>query len=92
MIIKEDEWKDEEQAFNDYYSAEHTRLLNLWRDVVSVKRLFVDVQSHTERDISGLKSEVAGVVRDLTLACSRMDKNITMESLFGVRIKTKSVI
>lgn len=85
MIIKEDEWKDEEQAFNDYYSSEHTRLLNLWRDVVSVKRLFVDVQSTTERDLFNLKSEFSNLARDLSLACSRMDRNIAFDSIVGVR-------
>lgn len=88
MIIKEDEWKDEEQAFNDYYSSEHTRLLNLWRDVVSIKRLFVDVQSTTERDLVNLKTDFSSFGRDLALACSRMDRNITFESIIGVNLVT----
>ncbi|KAJ8974640.1 hypothetical protein NQ317_019874, partial [Molorchus minor] len=83
IIIKEDEWKDEEQAFNDYYSTEHNRLLNLWRDVVSVKRLFMEVQSNTERDLAKVKSEVTTVGKDMLLACSRMDTNIFTESLLG---------
>lgn len=85
MIIKEDEWKDEEQAFNDYYSTEHNRLLNLWREVVSVKRLFVDVQTTTERDLSKVKSEVAMAVKDLVGACNNVDRSITTEALLEVR-------
>lgn len=84
MIIKEDEWKDEEQAFNDYYSTEHNRLLNLWRDVVSVKRLFMDVQSNTERDLNKIRSEVSGIGKEMLMACSRMDANVFTETILGV--------
>jgi rootletin len=85
MIIKEDEWKDEEQAFNDYYSTEHNRLLNLWRDVVSVKRLFMDIQSTTERDLNSLKSEVNSLGKEMMTACCRMDTNIFTDTVLGVR-------
>ncbi|CAH0399292.1 unnamed protein product [Chilo suppressalis] len=65
MSIKEDEWKDEEQAFNDYYSSEHNRLLNLWRDVVAVKRYFNELQASTERDLFRVKSDLDSSVREL---------------------------
>lgn len=96
MMIKEDEWKDEEQAFNDYYSTEHNRLLNLWRDVVAIKRLFMEVQSTTEKDLSKLKSEVGNMGKEASLAISRVgrgDRNASTESLYGVSIILfKSVI
>lgn len=75
MIIKEDEWKDEEQAFNDYYTTEHNRLLAIWRDVVSVKRLFTEVQSGTERDLEKLRSQISNTGRDLTSACNSVHAN-----------------
>lgn len=84
MIIKEDEWKDEEQAFNDYYSTEHNRLLNLWRDVVSVKRLFMDIHGTTERDLGKLKQEISGIGKEMTIACARMDTNLFTENIVGV--------
>ncbi|GBP76814.1 Rootletin [Eumeta japonica] len=65
MAIKEDEWKDEEQAFNDYYTNEHNRLLTLWREVVSVKRCFAELQSSTERDLYKAKSDIDSSVREL---------------------------
>ncbi|KAL4714216.1 hypothetical protein ACJJTC_018366, partial [Scirpophaga incertulas] len=65
MSIKEDEWKDEEQAFNDYYSSEHNRLLNLWREVVAVKRYFNELQSNTERDLFRVKNDLDSSVREL---------------------------
>lgn len=85
MLLKEEEWKDEEQAFNDYYSSEHNRLLNLWRDVVSMKRLFMDIQSTTERDLTKLKSDIGSIARDMSLACTRVDLN-TNENKLAVSI------
>ncbi|XP_048516967.1 rootletin [Dendroctonus ponderosae] len=87
MLIKEDEWKDEEQAFNDYYSTEHNRLLNLWRDVVSVKRHFMDIQSNTERDLIKIKAEVSDLGREMLMACSRMDSNVFAENIINARTK-----
>lgn len=84
MIIKEDEWKDEEQAFNDYYSAEHNRLLNLWKDVVSMKRLFLDVQTITDRDLNKLKLEISEFTKDVVTACNRIDRKSVAESVFEV--------
>ncbi|KAJ9593584.1 hypothetical protein L9F63_014853, partial [Diploptera punctata] len=83
MLMKEDEWKEEEQAFNDYYTMEHNRLLNVWRDVVSVKRIFAEMKSATERDISKLSSEISSTSREMTNACSGvvnvMQKSSRME-------------
>lgn len=84
MIIKEDEWKDEEQAFNDYYSNEHSRLLGLWRNVVSVKRMFSDMQSTNERDLLKLRSEIANIGRDMTNACSKIGVTVSQQDTFGV--------
>ncbi|KAL3279361.1 hypothetical protein HHI36_016867 [Cryptolaemus montrouzieri] len=89
MLMKEDEWKEEEQAFNDYYSTEHNRLLSLWRDVVSMKRLFTDVQTNTERDLNKLKSEVEGVGRDVTSACDRMDMKMSNKSIHSLEIQKR---
>ncbi|XP_048007047.1 rootletin [Leguminivora glycinivorella] len=65
MTVKEDEWKDEEQAFNDYYTSEHNRLLSLWREVVSVKRFFSELQSTTERDLYRVKNDFESATREL---------------------------
>lgn len=66
------------------YSTEHNRLLNLWRDVVSVKRHFLDIQSTTERDIHKLKADISDMGREMLIACSRMDTNVFTETLIGV--------
>ncbi|KAG7207976.1 hypothetical protein KM043_009556 [Ampulex compressa] len=70
LAIKEDEWKEEEQAFNEYYTSEHNRLLNLWRDVVSVKRLFAEMKSATERDISKMRNDIVSTFSDVATACN----------------------
>ncbi|KAK2575631.1 hypothetical protein KPH14_011894 [Odynerus spinipes] len=70
LATKEEEWKEEEQAFNDYYTSEHNRLLNLWRDVVSVKRLFADIKSSTDRDLSKLNNQITSTTNDIVSACS----------------------
>ncbi|XP_077281306.1 ciliary rootlet coiled-coil, rootletin isoform X2 [Temnothorax americanus] len=77
LAIKEDEWKEEEQAFNEYYISEHNRLLNLWRDVVSVKRLFAEMKSTTERDLSKLRNEIISSSNEMTSACN--STNFTMK-------------
>jgi rootletin len=49
---------------------EHNRLLNVWRDVVSVKRIFAEMKLATERDLSKLNSEISLTSREMTNACS----------------------
>lgn len=69
MTGKEEEWKEEEVAFNDYYNAEHNRLLNLWRDVVSVKRLFTEMKFSTERELAKMRGCVNVTINDTISAC-----------------------
>uniref|UniRef100_A0A6P7GY35 Rootletin isoform X1 n=2 Tax=Diabrotica virgifera virgifera TaxID=50390 RepID=A0A6P7GY35_DIAVI len=87
MLVKEDEWKDEEQAFNDYYSTEHNRLLNLWRDVVGIKRLYNEIHTNTERDLSKIRFDISGMGKEMVMACSRMDTNLFTENIFGGKEK-----
>ena len=77
LAIKEEEWKEEEQAFNEYYISEHNRLLNLWRDVVSVKRLFAEMKSTTERDLAKIRNEIIASSNEMTSACN--STNFTMK-------------
>lgn len=79
LLIKEDEWKEEELAFNEYYTSEHNRLLNLWRNVVSVKRLFSDVKTSTERDLSKLRNEISIVSNFMVSACTSTKFAVKMQ-------------
>ncbi|XP_046406098.1 rootletin [Ischnura elegans] len=67
---REEEWREEERGFNEYYSAEHGRLLGLWRDVVSVRRLFTELNAATERDLARLRSDLTSTSREIGTACS----------------------
>ena len=78
MAIKEDEWKEEELAFNEYYTSEHTRLLNLWRDVVSLKRLFSEMKSSTERDLGKYQSKISNVANEMNIACNTTNTSIKL--------------
>ena len=79
LAIKEDEWKEEEHAFNEYYTSEHNRLLNLWRNVVSVKRLFSEVKSSTERDLSKLRNEISMASNYMVSACTSTKFAVKMQ-------------
>ena len=53
------------QSFNEYYSAEHGRLLALWRAVVNFRREYGEMKAHAERDMGHLRSDVARVSRNM---------------------------
>lgn len=69
---KEDEWKEEEQAFNDYYSSEQNRLVGMWHDVRTVRNSFKDMQCNMKSDLSRIQQEISGVNRELANACARV--------------------
>ncbi|XP_055617320.1 rootletin [Toxorhynchites rutilus septentrionalis] len=79
---KEDEWKEEEQAFNDYYNNEHTRLLKMWRDVVNVKRMFKEMASTTKMELGRMHLELTGTGREVVGACSGVSVNMKQSSKF----------
>ncbi|XP_075215619.1 rootletin-like isoform X2 [Lycorma delicatula] len=83
MLCKEEEWKEEEQYFNEYYTTEHNRLLNLWRDVVAVKRMFCEMQSATQRDRNKMQGEISAAARDMTSACSGIQTRAAISAYSG---------
>lgn len=58
------------QAFNEYYNSEHSRSLNMWRDVVAVKRLFHDMQVSVRSEMSRMQGHILSASRDVAGACS----------------------
>uniref|UniRef100_A0ABD2WUT6 Rootletin-like coiled-coil domain-containing protein n=1 Tax=Trichogramma kaykai TaxID=54128 RepID=A0ABD2WUT6_9HYME len=85
MTTKEDEWKEEEMAFNEYYASEHARLLNLWRDVVSLKRLFSDMKFTTERDLGKMRTQLATAASDTLAACSSTGFALKLQAMLPDR-------
>ncbi|XP_055529661.1 rootletin isoform X2 [Wyeomyia smithii] len=80
LLAKEDEWKEEEQAFNDYYNNEHTRLLKMWREVVNMKRMFKEMTSTTKMELGRMQLELTGTTREVSGACSGVSVNLKQSS------------
>ncbi|CAH8510037.1 unnamed protein product [Dicrocoelium dendriticum] len=73
---RETEWREEESAFNDYFAAEHSRLLALWRAVVGLRRQFGDLRQHTDRDLIYARNELTRYVRSIQSVCGNLEVNI----------------
>lgn len=63
------------QSFNEYFSAEHGRLLALWRQVVAFRRSFGDLKTATERDLSHVRNDVTRASRSMHSACLNLAAN-----------------
>jgi rootletin len=72
------------QAFNDYYNSEHNRLLKMWKEVVSVKRMFKEMASVTKMDLGKLRCEIAGTTREVGGACSGVSVSLRNASKVDV--------
>lgn len=70
MNAKEDEWKEEEQMFNEYCSLEHGRMMSLWQDVAQVKRMFTDMKSSTQQDLNKIRGELSLASNDMVTTCN----------------------
>lgn len=46
------------QQFSTYFGDEHSRLLALWRAVVSIRRGFGDLKSTAQRDLTQAMTDV----------------------------------
>lgn len=68
--------KPHTQAFNEYYNSEHSRSLNMWRDVVAVKRLYQDMQVSVRSEMSRMQSHILAASRDLSGACSAVSSTV----------------
>ncbi|KAF6779881.1 hypothetical protein AHF37_00643 [Paragonimus kellicotti] len=73
---REAEWRDEEAAFNDYFTMEHGRLLTLWRAVVACRRQFVEVKGQVEREINSARADVSRMARISQTACENFATNL----------------
>lgn len=67
MAERENLWRQEEQAYSDYYASEHSKLLALWKKVAATKRDFIELKSASERDMSQLKNSLARISNQITV-------------------------
>ncbi|XP_053390044.1 rootletin-like [Mercenaria mercenaria] len=75
LDIKENQWREEEQSFNDYFSAEHGRLRSLWRAIVAFRRNYSELKTATERDLSHVRQDVTKAARSMHTACLNLNAN-----------------
>lgn len=66
---KEREWRYEENSLNDYFSYEHSKLVGLWRQLVSFRREFSEMKSLTERDLGKIKMDLMKNTKDMQSSC-----------------------
>ncbi|CAH8445611.1 unnamed protein product [Heterobilharzia americana] len=73
---RESEWREEESAFNDYFAAEHNRLLSLWRAVVALRRQFADLRQQTDKDLTNTRTEFSRYIGNIQSACNNLEANL----------------
>jgi len=60
------------QSFNEYFAVNHSRLLSLWRSVVTFRRQFTELKSTTDGDLVTLRAEMTQTSRDMNSACLKL--------------------
>ena len=60
------------QSFNEYFAVNHSRLLSLWRSVVTFRRQFTELKSTTDGDLVTLRAEMTQMSRDMNSACLKL--------------------
>ncbi|XP_063597935.1 rootletin-like [Penaeus indicus] len=74
---KEEQWTAESQQFNNYYISEHKNLLDLWREIGSIKRTFSEVKHLTSRDLTDLRGDLDRYSHLLSSACQSAQSNMS---------------
>ena len=64
------------QQFNNFYISEHKNLLDLWREIGTVKRTFSEVKNLTSKDLTNLKGEIERCSDLLTTACQSTQADV----------------
>nr|ACE77674.1 centrosome-associated protein CEP250 (predicted) [Sorex araneus] len=72
LMRKESQWQMEQEFFKGYLKGEHSRLLSLWREVVTFRRHFLEMKSATDRDLTELKAEHVKLSGSLLTCCLRL--------------------
>ncbi|XP_054130361.1 centrosome-associated protein CEP250-like [Melozone crissalis] len=78
LELKESEWRRERELYDSYVRGEHGRLLGLWRQVVTLRRLFLEMKTATDRDLSELKAEQMRLSGSILVNCSRLNSCVQL--------------
>ncbi|XP_059336545.1 centrosome-associated protein CEP250 [Ammospiza nelsoni] len=78
LELKESEWHSERELYDSYMRGEHGRLLGLWQQVVTLRRLFLEMKTATDRDLSELKAEQMRLSGSILVTCSRLNSCVQL--------------
>jgi len=67
------------QAFHDHYSTSHSRLMLLWRSVMTFRRQFGDIRSSSDRELSQLRNDMSRLCRSVQSSCASLTTSIRNE-------------
>uniref|UniRef100_A0A8V5G4E0 Rootletin-like coiled-coil domain-containing protein n=1 Tax=Melopsittacus undulatus TaxID=13146 RepID=A0A8V5G4E0_MELUD len=76
LELKESEWRNERELYENYVRGEHNRLLRLWREVVTFRRHFLEMKTATDRDLTELKAEQMRLSGAILVNCSHLNPGI----------------
>ncbi|XP_010582393.1 PREDICTED: centrosome-associated protein CEP250, partial [Haliaeetus leucocephalus] len=82
LELKESEWRGERELYDSYLMGEHSRLLSLWRQVVTFRRHFLEMKTATDRDLSELKAEQMRLSGSILVNCSRLNSGVQLWQSF----------
>ncbi|XP_035758688.1 centrosome-associated protein CEP250-like, partial [Egretta garzetta] len=78
LEMKESEWRNERELYDSYFRGEHSRLLSLWRQVLTFRRQFLEMKTATDRDLSELKAEQTRLSGSILISCSRLNCGVQL--------------
>ncbi|KAM9650022.1 uncharacterized protein ACIBXB_011999 [Morphnus guianensis] len=73
LELKESEWRSERELYDSYLRGERSRLLGLWRQVVTFRCHFLEMKTATDRDLSELKAEQMRLSGSILVNCSHLN-------------------
>nr|XP_056701511.1 centrosome-associated protein CEP250 [Euleptes europaea] len=72
---KEREWHKVREHFDKYMWAEQDRILGIWRQVVTLRRYFLEMKTATDRDFSELRAEQVKLSSTILVNCFRLNSD-----------------
>ncbi|CAN0325682.1 unnamed protein product, partial [Bubo scandiacus] len=84
LELKESERRSERELSDSCLRGERNRLLSLWRQVVTFRRHFLDVNTATDRDVSELKAEQMRLSGSVLVNCSCLNSGVQLWEPVGL--------
>ncbi|XP_050770535.1 centrosome-associated protein CEP250-like isoform X1 [Gymnogyps californianus] len=78
LELTESEWRGERELYDSCLRGEQSRLLSLWRQVVTFRRHFLEMKTATDRDLSELKAEQLRLSGSILVSCSHLNSGVRL--------------